>query len=415
VVPALRHRNFRLLWGGLIISFTGSFMQQAAILWHVSLLAAPGHKGAALGLVGLVRAAPIILFSMIAGVAADVFDRRKLMLVTQVGGASVAGLLAMLAFAGTRAVWPVYLLAALGAAVGAFDPPARHSMIAMIVPRADLPNAINLNTVMVQTASVLGPAAGGLLIARSGVGWAYVVNAVSFLFVIIALLLMRDVPPTSRSSPHATNDFSLAAAMSGLRFVFTRPIIRSTMLLDFFATFFASAMALLPIFAQDILHVGASGYGALAAAPALGAAIISVMMIPLTHRLTRQGTILIWAVMAYGTSTVVFGLSRTFWLAFACLAASGASDAVSAIIRNLVRQLETPDAIRGRMMGVNMVFFLGGPQLGELEAGGVAQWLGARVSVVTGGLGCLAATVVLAVLTPELRRYVLTVGDEDPR
>ncbi len=404
---ALRYRNFRLLWLGLTVSFSGSFMQQAAILWHVSILVAPDRRGLALGMVGLVRVVPIVVFSMLAGTAADVFDRRTLMLITQIGGTGVAFTLALLAHNGLSAVWPIYVLAGLGAAVGSFDPPARHALVPMLVPREHLPNAINLNTVMVQVASVAGPAVGGVFIAVGGVTWAYVFNGFSFLFVVVALLMMRDIPPIERGAHHAADQISLAAALAGLRFVFRSPMIRATMLLDFFATFFSSATALLPIFAQDILHVGARGYGWLYAAPATGAVLGSAAMLPISHRLHRQGVTLVWAVMAYGLATVVFGFSHWFWLTFACLAASGASDAVSMIIRNLVRQLETPDALRGRMIGINMVFFMGGPQLGELEAGVVAHWIGAPLSVITGGLGCLAVTGALAALTPELRHYVL--------
>jgi MFS family permease len=402
---ALRHRNFRLLWTGLAVSFAGSFMQQASILWHVSLLAPPGRKGLALGLVGLVRVVPIVVFSLLAGTAADVFDRRKLMLVTQIGGALVASALAGLAFAGVETLWPIYLLASVGAGVGAFDPPARHSLVPMLVPREDLPNAISLNTVMVQSALVIGPALAGPIIAIGGVGWAYVFNALSFFFVIAALLLMRDVPATDRTHAHAGDEISFRAMREGLRFVFRAPMIRSTMLLDFFATFFASATALLPMFAQDVLHVGPRGYGWLYAAPAVGAVVGSAAMLPLAHRLARQGEILVWAVVSYGAATVVFGLSHVFWLTFLCLAWSGASDAVSMVIRNLVRQLETPDAMRGRMVGINMVFFMGGPQLGELEAGLVANWLGAPTAVLSGGVGCLAATALVAAVTPELRAY----------
>jgi MFS family permease len=405
VLAALRHRNFRLLWIGLALSFTGTFMQQAALLWHVSLLVEPGRRGIALGLVGLVKVVPIVLFSIVAGVAADVFDRRRLMLITQAGGAIVASALAALAFAGIQTTWPIYVLAAVSSSVGAFDPPARQALVPMLVPRSDLPNAINLNTAMVQGASVAGPAIGGLVIAIGGVGWAYAVNAISFLFVIVALVMMRDVPSTDRSTPHARSEMSMAAAKDGLRFVFNAPIIRSSMLLDFFATFFASAMALLPIFAQDILQVGARGYGLLAAAPAAGALAGSAAMLAGSHRLTHQGRTLIWAVVAYGLATVVFGFSRTFWVTFACLAASGAADAVSMVIRNLIRQLETPDAMRGRMVGVNMIFFMGGPQLGELEAGLVAQAFGAPFSVITGGFGCLIATAAIAKATPQLWEY----------
>ena len=404
-VRALRHRNFRLLWLSLFVSFCGSFMQMAAILWHVSLLVSPERKGLALGMVGLVRVLPIIFFSLISGVAADVFDRRKLMLITQIGGTVVASVLAVLTFMGLAVVWPIYVLAAIGAAAGAFDAPARHSLVPMLVPREDLPNAISLNTVMVQIAQVGGPAVGGAVIALLGVGWAYVFNAASFLFVVVALAMMRGVRPTERGASHAGDEMSFKAAREGLRFVFRSPMIRSTMLLDFFATFFASATALLPIFAQDILKVGPRGYGWLYAAPAVGASLGSVAMVRIVDDIRRRGPTLVWAVVLYGLSTVVFGFSRAFWLSFACLAMSGASDAVSMVIRNLVRQLDTPDELRGRMTGINMVFFMGGPQLGELEAGAVANWFGAPFSVVSGGFGCLVATVVVVAVTPQLWRY----------
>ena len=411
---ALRHRNFLLLWLGLGVSFAGSFMQQTALLWHVTLLVAPERKALALGLVGLVRVLPIVGFSLFSGVAADVFDRRKLMLITQLGGTAVAAVLAMLAFNGLRAAWPIYLLAAVGAAVGAFDPPARHALVPMLVPKEHLPNALSLNTVIVQISSVVGPALGGQIISRANLGWTYAFNAVSFLFVVVALLMMRNVPATDRSSQHARNEMSLAAMREGLRFVFRSPMIRSTMLLDFFATFFSSANALLPIFAQDILRVGAKGYGWLSSATAVGAVAGSVAMVPVAHRLKRQGPILLWAVGGYGVATVLFGVSRTFWLTFACLALAGATDAVSMVIRNLVRQLETPDALRGRTTGISMIFFMGGPQLGELEAGMVAQWLGAPFSVVSGGVGCLIATAAIAASTPQLRHYGLAPAAAEP-
>jgi MFS family permease len=197
--------------------------------------------------------------------------------------------------------------------------------------------------------------------------------------------------------------------------VFRSAIIRSTMLLDFFATFFSSATALLPIFAQDVLHVGARGYGWLYAAPAAGALVMSAAMIPLTERIRRRGIVLLWAVGGYGLATVIFGVSRSFWLTFACLAMTGVTDTVSMVIRNIIRQLETPDRLRGRMMGVNMLFFMGGPQLGELEAGLVADWVGAPLSVITGGLGCILCTTVLAIMTPDLRHEERAVPHHIPR
>jgi MFS family permease len=404
-VVALQHRNFRLIWIGLLFSMTGSMMQNAALLWQVSLLAAPDQKALALGIVGLVKVAPVVLFSMISGVVADAWDRRKLMLFTQTGSALVALALAALTFRGVSAVWPIYALAALSSAIGAFDLPARQALIPMLVPRDDLPNAITLNTTMMQTASVAGPPLGGLVIAATSVGWAYVVNAISFGFVIIALVAMRNIPPRQPSEGGSHDDVSVGAALEGLRFVFRSQLIRSTMLLDFFATFFASATALLPIFAQDILHVGATGYGWLYAAPAAGALLTSAVMVPLNEHIRRRGPTMLWAVAGHGLATIVFGLSRTFWLTFLCLAAVGATDTVSMVIRNMIRHLETPDRLRGRMSGVNMVFFMGGPQLGEFEAGSVANWFGAVFSVVSGGVGCLIATGWISGITPELRRY----------
>jgi MFS family permease len=402
---ALRHRNYRLIWIGLLASMTGSTMQNAALLWHVSLLVPPERKGLALGLVGLVKVAPIIFFSMVSGVVADAWNRRRLMLFTQTGSAIVAAALAFVAYSGSSRVWPVYALAALSAAVGTFDLPARQALVPMLVPREHLPNAISLNTIMFQTASVIGPSLGGVLIAASSVAWAYAVNALSFAFVIVALLMMRDVPEREPSEAGSRDDVSWHAALQGLQFVFRQPLIRSTMLLDFFATFFSSATALLPIFAQDILKVGPEGYGWLYAAPAFGAVATSAAMIPYTARIERRGPVLLWAIGVFGLATVVFGVSRWFWLTFACLAVTGAADTISIIIRNIVRQLETPDRLRGRMIGVNMVFFIGGPQLGEFEAGAVANWLGATFSVVSGGVGCLIATAWVTAATPALRRY----------
>ncbi len=407
---ALQHRNFRLLWCGLLVSISGSMMQTAAILWHVSLLVPDEKRAIALGLVGLVRLLPIIFFSIAAGAVADAWDRRRVMLVTQSAMGISALLLALLTFSHLSAPWPIYVLAAFGSSAGSFDAPSRQSLTATLVPREDLPNAISLNAIMLQVASVAGPAVGGIVIATLGVGWVYLVNALTFVCVIVALLMMRDVPARKADQ---TSGISVDAVKEGLRFVFADPIIRSTMLLDFFATFFSSATALLPIFAQDILHVGARGYGWLYAAPSVGAVLMSLLMVRSIEHIERRGVVLLWSVCAYGAATIVFGLSSWFWVTFACLAVTGAADTVSMVLRNVVRQLGTPDHLRGRMTGVNMVFFQGGPQLGELEAGLVAHWAGARASVVTGGIGCLIATAWIAARTPALTKYRRSFVDVD--
>ena len=374
-------------------------MQNAAILWHVSLLVDPAHKGLALGLVGLVKIVPIIAFSLVSGVVADALDRRRVSLVSNILLMGSATTLAVLTFRGLHVLWPIYALAATSAALAAFEGPARQALVPNLVPHEHFPNAISLNTIMFQAASVIGPTAAGLVIGELGMPWAYALNALSFLAAIGALLAMRNV---SARTPGETGEVSIKAIREGLRFVFSAPIIRSSMLLDFIATFFASATVLLPIFAQDILKVGAHGYGILYAAPSIGAVVASLLMVHAVERIDRRGIVLIRSILIYGVATVVFGVSRSFWLTFGALAVSGAADTVSTVLRNIIRQLGTPDHLRGRMTSINMIFFMGGPQLGEMEAGAVASWLGAPASVVLGGVACLGATFWVARKTPAL-------------
>src|SRR5689334_12919442 len=288
----------------------GSYMQSVAILWHVSLLVPDNKRALALGMVGLVRVVPVIFFSLLSGVAADVYDRRKLMLVTQTVMAVFAAALAALTWRGLDAVWPIYAISAASAAAGAFDMPARQALTPNLVPREHLPNALTLNTIMFQVAAVGGPALGGIVIAQLGIAWAYLLNAVSFLFVIAALLMMtNEAGAPDTGGAHDRAQFTTHAALEGLRFVFRQPLIRSTMLLDFFATFFSSATALLPIYAQDILNVGARGYGWLYAAPAAGAILFSAIMVRAVDAIDWRGRVLAAAVMGYGLATIVFGVS----------------------------------------------------------------------------------------------------------
>ena len=407
---ALQHRNFRLLWIGQIVSLCGSMMQSTVINWHVTLLVPDTveAKALALALVGLARVVPIVAFSLVGGVVADALDRRRLMLVTQTVMTLLAALLALLTLNGLSSAWPVYLLAALSAAANSFDAPARQALLPSLVPRPILPNALSLYSTMFQVASVAGPALGGLMLEAgtprsiTAPGWVYAVNAASFLAVIVSLLLMRDLPARTGGE---RKPLRIGSAMEGLRFVFREPLIRSTMLLDFFATFFASASALLAIYAQDILQVGESGYGLLASAAAMGALVTGLGMARFEHSIQRRGRVLLWSVAVYGLATIAFGFSKNFALTFFCLALTGAADTVSMVLRNIIRQTRTPDELRGRMTAVNMIFFMGGPQLGEAEAGFVARMFGAVTSVVSGGIGCLLATAAIAKATPALRAY----------
>lgn len=405
---ALRHRDFRLLWLGQLISQAGTAMQTLAINWHIAVLT--DYNPLALGLVGLSRVVPIIVFSLIGGATADARDRRKVMIVTQSVMALLAAVLGLITQAGLDHIAAIYVLNALAASASAFDSPARQSLIPSLVPREHLTNAMSLNQIMFQTATIVGPMLAGLLIGASGaetVGSAqniavvYWLNALSFLAVIGALILMHP----GQSVPRRKMD--AGSVREGFRFVRGQPIIWSTMLLDFFATFFSSANQLLPIFAGKILNAGVQGLGVLSAAPALGALLAGGVMSLLT-RIRQPGKLILYSVAAYGTATLVFGLSTVFWLSWLALALTGTADAVSTILRATIRQLVTPDQLRGRMTSINMIFFMGGPQLGELEAGVAAALIGAPLSVVTGGLGCLIAAAAVAWKVPMLRRY-----DED--
>jgi MFS family permease len=400
-LAALRHRNFRLMWLGLLVSFAGGQMQFAALLWHVSLLAPEGKKGLALGLTGLVRFLPLAIFSTIGGVVADASDRRRLLFVTQILSMLAAATLALLTFRGLDELWPLYALSAVNAGSAAFDAPARQALMPNLVPREDLGSAISLNVLMFHAAAVIGPAAGGIVIAQLGVAWAYAINAASFLAVIVSLLLLRGLDTRPQGG---AGSLSLEAMREGWRWVFSQPLIRSTMLLDFAATFFGSATALLPLFTQDVLHAGAREYGMLSAATGIGSLVAGLAMVPLQRHVRRQGLVVLWSVSAYGAATIAFGLSRALWLAILFLGLAGAADTVSAVLRNIIRQTHVPDRLRGRMTSVNMLFFIGGPQLGEVEAGAVANLWGAPFSIVSGGVACLLAAAGTAWRTPELRR-----------
>ncbi|MFN2533513.1 MAG: MFS transporter, partial [Pyrinomonadaceae bacterium] len=248
---ALRYRDFRLLWMGQIISVTGSQMQSVAINWHVYLLT---KSALALGLVGLFRGAPIIVCSLAGGVVADAIDRKRLMVVTQSIMLASAGLLMLATIAGLKSVWPIYILSAIAAAATAFDVPARQSLMPMLVPVEDFPNAVSLGLIVFNMATICGPPLAGLLLASSGPGIVYAINAASFVAVIAALLGMRTSGDPELQGKRR-NAMSLQALKEGLQFVWKTPIIVQTMTLDFAATFFASATLLLPIFATEVLHV----------------------------------------------------------------------------------------------------------------------------------------------------------------
>ncbi|MCI0477100.1 MAG: MFS transporter, partial [Anaerolineales bacterium] len=294
----------------------------------------------------------------------------------------------------------IYALAALTAAAGAFDSPARQALYPNLVPKEHLTNAVSLINLSRQSASILGPTLAGFVIAALNVEAVYWINALSFLAVLAALVLMK----TPAQKNLGASSVSFSAVGEGIRFVVKSPMILSTMLLDFLATFFSSATSLLPIFAAEILHVGAQGLGILYGAESIGA-LIAGTIVSFLGNIKKQGAILLGAVAAYGVATTLYGMSNIFVLSLVLLALVGAADTVSTILRNTIRQLATPDHLRGRMTSVTMIFFQGGPQLGNLEAGIAAALFGAPFAVISGGIATVLLVVVTAWLAPQLREY----------
>jgi MFS family permease len=402
--PALRHRQFTLLWVGLIVSIIGTQMQQWALFWHISQLSL---DPIAVSIVGGVRFVAVFAFSMVGGLVADRHNRRLILFLTQSISLLVALILGILTFLGVIQLWHIYVLTALQAATMAFDLPARQSLVPNLVPRQDLPNAFSLQSIAFNTGAIVGPALSGVAIAYWGQESAYLLNSVSFLAVLLALLLMGRVPQHLASTRRGMRA-ALEDIRHGIRFIRGQPLILSSMILDFFATFFASANTLLPYFAQHVLHVGEVAYGWLAAASSVGAVVVGFVISQIRH-LRRQGQLLLGSVFVFGLAAILFGVSRTFGLVFGALVLMGAADSVSTIIRNTIRNLQTPDSLRGRMTGINQIFFMGGPQLGEIEAGIVAQGLGVPFAIVSGGIGTILIVILIGTRWPVLWRYT---GDE---
>jgi MFS family permease len=379
-------------------------MQLWALFWHIRVLT---DSPIAISLIGLVRFLPILVFSLVGGLVADLYDRRKILFITQTTNMLVAFALAYLTASGAIQLWHIYTLTAIQAVAISFDSPARQAMTPNLVPRVDLPSAFSMNSIAQNVGAIVGPALSGVVISALGQQYTYLFNAISFLAVIAALALMGPVEQTVNEEARRRG-INLGAIREGVKFITARPIILSSMILDFFATFFSSANTLLPFVAKDVLRVDVIAYGWLSASQSIGS-VAAALFISQRVTLRRQGPVLLGAVVAFGLATILFGLSQAFALTMLALILAGAADAISTILRNTIRQLQTPDGMRGRMTSINQIFFAGGPQLGEIEAGLVAEALGVPFAIFSGGIGCLLAVGIIAMRWPQIRRYN---GDE---
>jgi len=396
--PLRASRSFRLLSIGQLISMSGSQLRLVALPYQVFLLTGSSFD---VGLLGVFQAVPLLVLSLFGGVIADAVDRRRLLLITQVGLGGVSVALASVTQSGQASVPLLYLLTAVGACFSALDSPTRASLAPTLVERRLIRAAIALSQTTFQFALVFGSAVAGIVIARFGLASAYWLDVLSFAASFVAVWLMRTPPrtPTERQPV-------LRSLVEGVRYLGATRILLATMSLDFLAMFFGSPRALFPYYAERVFHVGPEGLGLLYAAMGAGAFVAAVVS-GWTARVQRQGLAILAAVAVWGVAIAVFGFldERAFVLALALLAIANAADVVSTIFRGTMLQLIVPDALRGRLSSINMMFVYGGPQLGQFESGAVAALWSPVAAVVSGGLACVASVIAVATWIPEIVRY----------
>jgi MFS family permease len=392
---AFRSPAFRRYQVARFSSVLGLQMMGVAVGWQIYDLT---RRPLDLGLVGLVQFVPAVMLWPLAGVVVDRFDRRRVVMVTMLGIIVTAALLSFWASRALPTPAPIYATLVLLAVSRAFAAPAQQALLPQLVPRADFPNAVTWSSTLFQLGAVVGPALGGGIYALTG--GAQGVYLTAMVLVAAAFLAMTTVRPLEAARPRTPP--GLADLFEGVRHVTARPVILGALSLDLFAVLLGGAVALLPVFARDELAVGPGGLGVLRAAPAVGAAAMALL---LAHRPvgSRAGRKLLTAVAVFGVATIVFGLSRSFWLSVAALAVVGASDELSVVVRQTIVQIATPDHMRGRVSAVNFLFINLSNEIGELESGLTAHWFGARRAVVLGGLGTLLVVALTSRLAPALR------------
>lgn len=393
----LKFVNYRLLTIGSFISFIGTQMQTVGISWHLYSIT---HSAYSLGLIGIAGFLPMIFLSPFSGVIVDAFDRKKLMVINQVLFAVVNTAFAILTLAHKDSPGLIYVVVAINAIINIVDLPTRQSVVPSLVPKNYLIQAFNFNTITRQTALIIGPAIAGYLIAFHGVASIYILNAISFIALLgVVLPLTIEKPEQKKEVP-----ISLHSVLEGIRFIVHTPVLYSTMILDFVANFFAASTVIFPIFAAEVLHIPTQQIGLLYAAPSIGAVLVGLLIGFFSH-IKSQGKLLLYAVGMYALATIGFGISKNLWLSLFFLGIVGGADMISMVIRRTISQLVTPDHIRGRMNAINMVFFAGGPFLGEAEAGFVAGLLGAPLAVMIGGVGATLSVLGIAYWVPQLTQY----------
>jgi MFS family permease len=389
-----RSRDLRLLICGRLVSYTGSMITYVALPYQAYRLT---HSTLVVGLLGLAELAPLLVTALVGGALADARDRRKMVLRTEVCSVVITALLVVNASLGKPRVWPLFVLSALFATVDGLQRPSLDGLLPRVVEREDLPAAIALSEAQTELCVIAGPALGGVVIASLGLPWAYGIDVVSFAASLLAMLLMRASPAPPDAAPP-----NLRSIAAGWRYARTRPELLGTYLVDINAMLFGMPIAVLPAFATQF--GGPRVLGLLYAAPSLGGLVAAVLS-GWTASVHRHGRAVCLSAMVWGAAIAGFGFAHQLWLALVLLVVAGAGDGVSGLFRQRMWTETIPDELRGRLAGIEMLSYSTGPLLGNVEAGGVASATSVRFSIASGGILCVAGTVVVAALLPAFLRY----------
>jgi MFS family permease len=395
--PLRVSRDFRRLFLGLAVSELGyQFTLVATFIQVFELTGSP----AAVGLIGLVGLVALVVGTLVGGAFVDVIDRRTLLIVAQIGFMTASGILLAGAVHGDPPLWVVYAAVALIAGLSAIDSPTRSAITPRLVGRELLPSALTLNQVVWNATALAGPALAGIVITELGLEWAYAIDLVTYVAMLAAAIAIAPVPP-ERTEGSATG---WRAVREGFAFLRGRAVLKASFAIDLIAMVFGMPRALFPILALTQFHRGPAVVGLLFAAPAVGA-VLGALTAGWVRRVRHQGMAVVWAVVVWGAGIAAFGLVSDLWLGLLLLAIAGAADVISAVFRTTILQLSVPDSLRGRLSQIHILVVTGGPRLGDLEAGMVASAFSPAVSVVSGGLLCIAGAALLAWLVPSFRRY----------
>jgi MFS family permease len=395
-LAAFRYSDYRWLQLARMLSVVASEMQSVAVAWQVYEIT---HRAIDLGYVGLAQFLPGILLSLVAGHTADRFDRRRVLLVCYVGYALCSAILLWQSARHLSNVHVIFLILSLLGTVRAFSGPASQALMPQLIHDEHFPNAVAWSSSIFTTSTILGPALGGLIYAAGrGATAVYAVAVPMYLLSLLSISLIAT--RTGRLEKRAA---SLETVLAGFKYVWEQKIILGSISLDLFAVLLGGAVALLPIYADTILHVGPRGLGLLRSAPAIGAAMMAVLLANRPLR-RRAGATMLWCVAAFGAATVAFGISRSFFFSLVMLFVTGATDMVSVIVRGTLVQIATPPEMRGRVSAVNLLFIGASNEFGEFESGLTAQWFGAVRAVILGGVGTLLVVGMWAWGFPELRK-----------